>query len=90
LFQCDGDFKREVQFFQESKVCEWSFLLKDAAFFDGIIGISIAIVIGSNLQKFIAIVIGDEILQIIGRKIADDKGFINPQPWSFLIGVWIQ
>jgi hypothetical protein len=54
-------------------------------FFKGIIGIGIAIVIGSNPQKFIGIVIGDEILLIIGGKIADDKDFIHPQPCIVLI-----
>jgi hypothetical protein len=50
--------------FFKLKVFEWGFLLKDASIFTGII--VIAVVNGSNFQKFIGIVIRVEIL--IGKK----------------------
>ncbi len=64
---------------------DWVLCLKNAGFFfEGrIIDISIAIAIGSKLQKFIGIVVKDKILRIIGRKIADENIFINLNPGCF-------
>jgi hypothetical protein len=42
-------------------------------------------VTGAKFQNFIGIVVRDKILCVIGGKIADEKIFIDSQPWKYAV-----